>query len=219
MRKLMLALAALGCLFWVAADVNGQLGGGKKGPMGFGGGGGFPGGFGPMASGPAKPTTWEYRVLTRSSLAQLGKDNLEAGLNELGAEGWELIGIETGAKSSSYSYIFRRPGTNKPRSDAKRAAEPAPKEKADASIEFRIYRLKHASAINVGRVIEELMRTGRQDSLRVVADPQTNQLLMKGPVQMHLDVEAILKCLDVPSDDASPPPGAFKKRESLPGKK
>ena len=116
------------------------------------------------------------------------------------------------------SYIFRRPGTGKPRGNAKPAVEPAPKEKADASIEFRIYRLKHASAINVGRMIEELIRTGRQDSLRVVADPHTNQLLMKGPVQMHLDVEAILNRLDVPSDDASPP-GAFKKRESFPGKK
>ena len=85
MRKSMFALAALGCLLWVAVELNGQPGGGKRGPMGFGGGGGFPGGFGPMASAPAKPTTWEYRVLTRSSLAQLGKDNLEAGLNDLGA--------------------------------------------------------------------------------------------------------------------------------------
>jgi hypothetical protein len=205
---------------------GGQPGGGKKGPMGAGGGqpggfggggfGGFAGGqpgggFGPMMPGPAKPMTWEYRVLTRESLAELGKDNLEAGLNQIGAEGWELIGIEAGARRALNSYLFRRPGTTKPRADAKPATPPVSTEKADAHIEFRAYRLKHATATDAAQLISELMRTGRADSSRVVADPHTNQLLLKGPIQFHVDIETILRLIDVPGEAEAQRPGPGKK--------
>jgi type II secretory pathway component GspD/PulD (secretin) len=78
--------------------------------------------------------------------------------------------------------------------------------------------LKHASAVDVGRMIEELMGTGRQDSLRVVANPNTNQLLLKGTAQVQLEIEAILQRLDLPPNDR-PPPGPSKKGVSLSGKK
>ena len=45
---------------------------------------------------------WEYRVLTKEQLLDLGKKDLAAGLNALGDEGWELIAVEP-------SYIFKRP--------------------------------------------------------------------------------------------------------------
>lgn len=191
---------------------GGQPGGGKKGPMGGGPGGfGGPGAapFGQMAAGPARPMAWEYRVLSRGSLTELGKESLEAGLNQVGAEGWELVGIDAGpvAKSSAaHSYIFRRPGMFKQRGEAKPAAEQAPKQKAEERLEFRVHRMKHAEANDVARVISDLMITGSKNSLRVVADPTTNQLLLKGPTQLLVEVEALLQRLDVPRDAGPPPP-------------
>jgi hypothetical protein len=222
------------------APGGGQPGGGKKGPMapggqpgGFGGGGfggaipgggfgggqpGGPGAFGPMMPGPVKLLTWEYRVLPRAALLELGKENFEAGLNLVGAEGWELCGIET-SKSNQHTYLFRRSGMNKPRTDAKPAIPPASTEKADAKVDFRVYRLKHANAVEVARMLDELMRTGRSDSLRIVADPHTNSLLLRGPAQVHFDVEAILQHLDVPGAADAPRPGGGKKGGPVPFKR
>ena len=45
---------------------------------------------------------WEYRVLTRDQISDLGKKDLAVGLNKLGNEGWELAAIDS-------SYIFKRP--------------------------------------------------------------------------------------------------------------
>jgi hypothetical protein len=47
-------------------------------------------------------TRWEYRVLTKDQVLDLGKKDFTAGLNKIGAEGWELIAVEGG-------YIFKRP--------------------------------------------------------------------------------------------------------------
>jgi hypothetical protein len=50
-----------------------------------------------------KPVTkWEYRVVPRDQVAELGKNDLAAGLNKLGSEGWELVVVDGG-------YIFKRP--------------------------------------------------------------------------------------------------------------
>ena len=44
---------------------------------------------------------WEYRVLTKSEVLALGKNDLAAGLDKLGADGWELAAVEG-------QYIFKR---------------------------------------------------------------------------------------------------------------
>ena len=44
---------------------------------------------------------WEYRVLAKEQVLELGKKDLTAGLNHLGMQGWELAGIDNG-------YIFKR---------------------------------------------------------------------------------------------------------------
>jgi hypothetical protein len=44
---------------------------------------------------------WEYQVLTREQVADLGKKDLAAGLNKLGGEGWELVAVDA-------AYIFKR---------------------------------------------------------------------------------------------------------------
>jgi hypothetical protein len=46
-------------------------------------------------------TRWEYRVQTREQILKLGDQDLAAGLNKIGAEGWELAAIDK-------EYIFKR---------------------------------------------------------------------------------------------------------------
>ena len=42
----------------------------------------------------AIPVKWEYRVLSRDQIAELGKNDLAAGLNRLGEHGWQLVTVE-----------------------------------------------------------------------------------------------------------------------------
>jgi hypothetical protein len=49
----------------------------------------------------AATARWEYRVVAKDQLLQLGNKDLAAGLNQLGAQGWELAGVDN-------AYIFRR---------------------------------------------------------------------------------------------------------------
>jgi hypothetical protein len=45
---------------------------------------------------------WQYRVLSKEQVLELGKKDLALGLNKLGDEGWELAGVDG-------AYIFKRP--------------------------------------------------------------------------------------------------------------
>jgi hypothetical protein len=45
---------------------------------------------------------WEYRVLTKEQVLDLGKKDLATGLNQLGEDGWELAAVDG-------AYIFKRP--------------------------------------------------------------------------------------------------------------
>src|SRR5262245_64063648 len=47
-----------------------------------------------QATAAAVRTTWEYRIVEGADLSELGGGKWEAGLNRLGAEGWELIGVD-----------------------------------------------------------------------------------------------------------------------------
>jgi hypothetical protein len=51
---------------------------------------------------PSALTAWEYRVVAKDQLLELGKKDLAAGLNQLGERGWELVGVDG-------AYVFKRP--------------------------------------------------------------------------------------------------------------
>jgi hypothetical protein len=51
---------------------------------------------------PGAVIRWEYRVVTKDQLLELGQKDLTAGLNKLGGQGWELVGVEG-------VYVFKRP--------------------------------------------------------------------------------------------------------------
>jgi hypothetical protein len=61
---------------------------------------------------PTAVVQWEYRVVPKDKLLQLGKQDLAAGLNKLGEEGWELVVVDG-------AYVFKRPKEQL----ARRAAE------------------------------------------------------------------------------------------------
>jgi hypothetical protein len=44
---------------------------------------------------------WEYQILTKEQIIELGKKDLTAGLNRLGEQGWELAAVEM-------AFIFKR---------------------------------------------------------------------------------------------------------------
>jgi hypothetical protein len=50
-------------------------------------------------------TSWNYKVWAAGVRASLNDDRLQAKLNELGAEGWELVTYTAG------QFIFKRPAT------------------------------------------------------------------------------------------------------------
>jgi hypothetical protein len=50
---------------------------------------------------PIAAPRWEYRVLTKEQVLDLGKKDLAVGLNQLGGEGWELAAVDA-------AYIFKR---------------------------------------------------------------------------------------------------------------
>ena len=46
---------------------------------------------------PLAPPEWEYLVQSKVELLQHGKGDVRAGLNQLGADGWELAAVESPA--------------------------------------------------------------------------------------------------------------------------
>ena len=49
---------------------------------------------------------WEYRVLAKDQILELGKKQLTEGLNRVGDDGWELVAVEP---SQPPTYYFKRP--------------------------------------------------------------------------------------------------------------
>src|SRR5262249_9226058 len=57
-------------------------------------------------------TKWEYRILTKEQVADLGKGDVAVGLNRLGEQGWELAAIEPAVapvKDPSAQFYLKRP--------------------------------------------------------------------------------------------------------------
>src|SRR5438552_10170455 len=59
---------------------------------------------------PRGAARWEYRILTKDQVLELGKKDLAAGLNKLGDDGWELV-----AAPPAEGYIFKRPRERTPK--------------------------------------------------------------------------------------------------------
>jgi type II secretory pathway component GspD/PulD (secretin) len=111
---------------------------------------------------------------------------------------------------------YRRPLTEKAKLDPKPA--PPQAEKETASLELRVYSLRHASATDMAQIIDDVLRINKY-VMRIAPDPRSNQLIVNATKEAHLDVETLLRQLDVPADAeraapsiGGPPPGGGKKR-------
>ena len=58
----------------------------------------------------SEATSWEYRVLTLGAVFRGPKDeDIEATLNELGSEGWELVAATQREGTNKITLIAKRP--------------------------------------------------------------------------------------------------------------
>jgi type II secretory pathway component GspD/PulD (secretin) len=74
---------------------------------------------------------------------------------------------------------------------------PARVEALPGAGEFKTFRLKHATATQAAKVLQQVL--GPDDKrTRIVADETTNQVLVSAPVAVLFDVAKILELLDVP---------------------
>jgi hypothetical protein len=163
----------------------------------------------PAQRGDAAPSgrrAWEYRVLHRADVEELapqGKDRFTAGLNRLGAEGWELAAIEP-----PLTYLFKRPVATPPAANRgqrgggpaadRRPAAAAP---APAAPELRVFQLKHASARDLATTLAKLFPDGGpRGPARFVSDSRTNSVLAFGPTVELEMAEAVLSRLDTPDE-------------------
>ena len=58
---------------------------------------------------------WEYRVLTIGGAFGTKDEQIEATLNDWGAEGWEAINVYTPSQSNKVTMVAKRPLTDSAR--------------------------------------------------------------------------------------------------------
>jgi hypothetical protein len=154
-------------------------------------------------------TKWDYRTVYASAFYTMSNVFDDAALSKVGADGWELVAINPGPPNQPgmAQFIFRRPIGG----DKKAAPMPAPKAvDAQEVLVVNIYRLKNAKAVEVARLVEEVMQLNEQ-RMRIVPDPRTNQIVVNTTTAAHQIIEDVLARLDVPADLL--PPDAVKKKD------
>jgi uncharacterized protein (TIGR03067 family) len=137
---------------------------------------------------------WEYQVLTRAQVADLGKKDVGAGLNKLGSEGWELVTVEPGSRSEGRggssagctTFYLKRP-VARPDTSA-----------AQGKGELKAFRLKHVDVTKTAAILQQLL--GDRKGVRIIADESSKQILVQAPVDDIIEVAKILNLLDTPPE-------------------
>lgn len=203
MRTKLLCVVALGLLVVAYADIGAQPEPKKKG-------------------GPGDPwfkkqqtsetvTRWEYRAEYASTFYTKSNTFDVTGLNKLGAEGWDLVAINPGPPNQQgmAMFIFRRP-SGAVKIEPKAIADPAPKAMAEPKLDLRIYLLKNANASDIANIVGDVVRAGKQ-TVRIVPDPRTNQVIVFAPTDMHDMIEALIQRIDIDILPPNPPKAGKKK--------
>jgi hypothetical protein len=129
---------------------------------------------------------WEYQAVGRKKVEELGKNDLTAGLNKLGDDGWELVAV-----SPPTEYYFKRPKTPATREEPRRAAA-APEGAGD---ELFVMRLKFTPAPELVKTLQPLF-PGK--SPVITSDARTNTLLLRGSPKQIEEVQLLVRALDIP---------------------
>jgi hypothetical protein len=186
---------------WAVAQQPGQPGSGQPNRGGRRG-----------SPAPVVRTAWEYRTLAWSAVEGLApekeKDRITAGLNKLGAEGWELVAV-TPSPAGRLEVVFKRQAGRTLRGgpgDRPRAAAAGPAA-ADAP-EFKIYRLRNAKAADMERTLSKILQAGGREGggprLALASDERTNSLLARAAPAQLQEIEALLSRLDTPDGEKTP---------------
>jgi type II secretory pathway component GspD/PulD (secretin) len=85
----------------------------------------------------------------------------------------------------------------------------AVKKPTEVSADFSIYRLKFSDAMQMTKILSAAMDAGDEKLVRIVADPTTNSLLIRGAPDQLKAVEAILMRLDVEGSGDAPARSEF----------
>jgi hypothetical protein len=148
---------------------------------------------------------WEYKIQTRAAIEELGDSDFEAGLNKLGDDGWELFVTPTGGtgsastRSKTAEYYFKRAKGTPVKVGAK-ADAPQADAKDD---EWLSLRLKYVGAVDFAKTADALFGGKAGDAARLVADPATNSVLIRGTSKQMAAVRGLAVTLDVPEDSGT----------------
>jgi hypothetical protein len=168
-------------------------------------------------------TVWEYKAVQRSeveSLAEKGdKNRFEAGLNKLGADGWELVISESPTplvrdRRTPGRLIFKRIGTKKTAGipNAGRAGDKAipylAQKAAVAPVaplvsDPRVIPLKNAKADDIAKTLARVFP--KEDGILIIPEPRTNSLILKGSAEQMMRVYRLLAELDEKAADNEKP--------------
>jgi hypothetical protein len=163
---------------------------------------------------------WEYMVLKSTTIANQADGDLEASLNKLGNEAWELIAIRGGeGVGSKIDLYFKRAmspvirgvmggGINSSREASGSfgggfgGGGPGGIAKLDSparrTLPLKLFRLKYGDATKLATILQQLF-----NETRLAGDPRTNSLLVSGPQEQIQKIEALVTALDQPATESS----------------
>jgi hypothetical protein len=148
----------------------------------------------PAGKSVARPQ-WEYQTLTREKLAEMGKNDLAAGLNKLGEDGWELVAVTPAQQPSpqmprtAAEYYFKRLKGQAPRDERRTAPAPEP-----AAEGVQVVRLKYATAPELAKTLRAVYD---EPALVIVPDSRSNTVVVRGSLKQIEKVIFLVRDLDV----------------------
>jgi hypothetical protein len=147
----------------------------------------------PTGAAPAH-SAWEYRILTKDELLELGKKDIEEGIFHMGRQGFQLAGIEPGKTALAPTFFYFQRPTN----PAAAKGDPKTPPLEELNLAVTVLSLKHADGAQLVRTLQEILEGKDNPHLRLSVDPRTNSILVRGSeLQVEL-IEALVVRLDVP---------------------
>lgn len=206
---LLCCLAVAVCAASIDAQPPGEAPQFKGSKKGKGSGRGF--GFGPPpVAVSSSPGQWEYAVKTAAEIRELGNADIQAGLNKLGDDGWELITLDgTFGRVAGHAY-FKRPKTHRPTSPLVQVPVQGDTQSisfgnvasrqtkaAQAKETTTIVPVKNSNPLVLSQILQSVY--ARSSQIRFVPDQRTNRLILVAPEDQVAEIKRLIDDLDQPA--------------------
>ena len=206
---LLSCLAVAICVASIDAQPPGEAPQFKGSKKGKGSGSGFSFGPPPFAVS-SSPSQWEYAVKTAAEIRELGNADIQAGLNKLGDDGWELVTIDgTFGRVAGHAY-FKRPKTNRPSPPPVQVPVqgetqsislgnvPSRQTKtAQVKETTTIVSMKNSNPVALSQILQSVY--ARSSQIRFVPDQRTNRLILVAPEDQVAEIKRLIDDLDQPT--------------------